>query len=214
VHELVTVFGILVILAGLVLANSQLRRESLKEKYDRYRRELEQKRGTMGLQLIKWDLLRKTRGNVRSGPTFDKALLPYQDQLVDLMGFMVPIAQFVDMTEFLVLPVPIQCYFCEAPPMRDVVLVHMDEGKETPLVNEPVVVSGILHLNQGPGTKFFYTIKKADVNAGEVGKSLTRKEVPVEHRIPQHIQNGEELLEGVELPTSEAPAPSPIPMGQ
>jgi hypothetical protein len=46
--------------------------------------------------------------------------------------------------------------------MRDVVLVQMEKDKTVDIVTEPVVVSGTLALNEGPGTKFFYVVKDAN----------------------------------------------------
>ncbi|MBI4560052.1 MAG: DUF3299 domain-containing protein [Candidatus Hydrogenedentes bacterium] len=214
--EMVTLVGIVVILAGLVFANTQLRRGTLKEKMEKTRRFHEDNRIQIGLDTLQWDLLRKTRGTYRSGPTFPEDLMPRKDSQVTVIGFMTPIDRFVQMSEFMLLPVPIQCYFCEIPPMRDVMLVQMKDGEEVPLIEEPVSITGRLILNEGPNTKFFYILADAGWEASVTGRNITKKLIAPEHRTPMHIQEGEQLLEGItppgeqtQPPEGEAPSAAP-----
>lgn len=203
-RELAIIVGIVVVLGVLVFANAQVRREDLKERMIKVRQFAEETREVLGMELLKWDLLQKTTGVLRTGPTFHEKLLPYDQTVVTLIGFMVPIYEYRDVTEFLLLPMPLECYFCQRPPMRDVVLVQMREGKRAEVVNEPIMVGGIFQLNQGPGTKFFYAIREADWTAGRAGATLTRKMTPLEHQRARPVE--EELLEGTEPPTA-APRP-------
>lgn len=210
VRELGTVVIVIAILAGVALVNGAMRRGSLADQMDKVRRASEENQKKSGISLLSWELLRKTKGNTRSGPTFAPELLASRDKAVSVVGFMVPAYVFRNMTEFLLLPLPIQCYFCEAPPMRDVVLVQMDEGKGVDLVNEPVLINGALTLNEGPGTKFFYVIKNAERGVAERGGRLTPKNVS-----PEQIQHGVQMREQQEgktveenlLPAQEPPAP-------
>lgn len=199
-RELAVFAGIAVLLAVIVLANSAFQRGNLAERMDRYRRQVEASRKTEGLELLQWPLLRKTTGNMRRGPTFDERLIAMDNARVDIVGFMVPINQFRNMTEFLLLPVPIECYFCQAPPMRDVVVVQMAEGETTNLFREPVLVNGLLTLNHGPGTKFFYVISDARMGPGTKGGTLTQKTVAPQHMLHGQQQPEEELLAPIELP--------------
>ncbi len=199
-RELAVFAGIAVLLAVIVLANSAFQRGNLAERMDRYRRQVEASRKTEGLELLQWPLLRKTTGNMRRGPTFDERLIAMDNARVDIVGFMVPINQFRNMTEFLLLPVPIECYFCQAPPMRDVVVVQMAEGETTNLFREPVLVNGLLTLNHGPGTKFFYVISDARMGPGKKGGTLTQKDVAPQHMLHGQEQPEEELLDPMELP--------------
>ncbi len=200
-RELAVFAGIAVLLAVIVLANSAFQRGSLADRMDRYRRQVEASRKTEGLELLQWPLLRKTTGNMRRGPTFDDRLVAMDGTRVDIVGFMVPINQFRNMTEFILLPVPIECYFCQAPPMRDVVVVQMAEGETTNLFREPVLVNGVLTLNHGPGTKFFYVISDASMGPGKKGGTLTQKDVAPQHMLHGQEQPQEELLAPMEPPT-------------
>ncbi len=194
VRELGTVLAIALLLGGLVVANSELRRGSLVEQMDSWRRSVEAARSEQGLELLDWSLLRRTSGNRASGPTFADELLERDGERVDIVGFMVPIYEFREVSEFLLLPLPLECYFCEEPPMRDVMLVRMREGETANLVQEPVMINGTLTLNQGSNVEFFYTINDAQWGPGEEDGTLTRTEVPLEHRLHEPTQEMERML--------------------
>ena len=204
-RDLSVILGVVAILVAMAMANNFFYRSSLAERMVKYRQQVEQDRRSGGLDLLQWNLLRNTKGTVRSGPTFDPKLVEYDQKRVDLVGFMVPLDTFRQMKEFLLLPMPIECYFCGAPPMRDVMVVQMAEGETTDLFKEPVLINGTLKLNQGPGTKFFYVISGAKMGPGKEGGTLTRKTVEQQHMVhPQ--QSDEPLLQGAEPPK---PVPAP-----
>lgn len=214
VRDLGTIIGIVVILAGIVGVNFYMRLEGLQEKYDKIRRSYEQKATESGTQLLDWELLRKTKGSLRSGPKFDEELRPIAGQTVNLMGFMTPIDQFRNATHFMLLPLPIECYFCQAPPMRDVMLVRMAEGEHVNLVEEPVLISGNLVLNENNGEKFFYTLENASrATMGDTtekryttqhrqeGQTMGRDLLSVDdHAGQQDAPQQEQLLPPVEMP--------------
>ncbi|MCX8064260.1 MAG: DUF3299 domain-containing protein [Candidatus Hydrogenedentes bacterium] len=203
-----TIFaGIVFIISVVALLNNFFYRSSLAERMEKYRTMVERDRKSKGIDLLSWKLLQKTKGNMRTGPTFDEELLKYDKSRIHIVGFMVPLNQFRKMKEFLILPLPIECYFCQAPPMRDVVVVQMAENETTDLYKEPVLINGILNLQKGKGTKFFYIITDARIGPGKEGETLTRKAVAPQHMM--HIQPApqEQLLEGVESPSSPPPSP-------
>lgn len=203
-RELITIGGVLIIVVGLVVANAELRRKGSKERWIGIRQDSEAERVEAGQQLLSWSDVCDTTGTYRSGPTFSNDLQVYRDKLVNLVGFMVPLEQFRQMTEFLLLPMPIQCYFCESPPMRDVVLVKMRPEEAVELVYEPILVSGMLRLYEGEKVPFFYSIEEAGREPGEMGGTLTRKEVPMEHMMDMQSNKYEDvLLEGEKPPTGE-----------
>jgi hypothetical protein len=210
VRDLGTLAGIAVILAGVVGLNIYMRLDGLKQKYDRIRRGVEAQRMKAGVELLDWELLRKTKGSLRSGPKFDEALLARvtDGRSVNLVGFMTPIDQFKDIDRFMLLPLPIQCYFCEMPPIRDVMLVRMAKGEEVASIYEdPVMISGELCLNEGPRQKFFYSIEGAALQSGRTGANMKPRSISKEHR-QQGYTLGGELLEGTEKHT---PQSGPMP---
>lgn len=188
--------GIVIVLGGVAFVNYNVRRGDLAEIMDRKRRQVENMRESKGLELLKWSLLRETKGTYRSGPKFDDHLMAKNGQKVDIVGFMVPLEQFRQVSEFLLLPLPLECYFCRRPPMRDVMLVRLDPNhRKVDIYEEPVIVNGDLTLNEGPKQKFFYTLANAKMGPGNPEDDLTRRKIPEEHMVPQH-DNPEDLLEG------------------
>lgn len=198
-----TIFaGVVFFISVIALLNNFFYRSSLAERMEKYRTMVEKDRRSKGIDLLSWKLLQRTKGNMRTGPTFDEELLKYDNTRVHIVGFMVPLNQFRKMKEFLLLPLPIECYFCQAPPMRDVIVVQMAENETTDLYREPVLINGVLNLQKGRGVKFFYIITDARIGPAKEGGSLTRKTVAPQHMM--HIQPApqEQLLEGIEPPTS------------
>jgi len=206
VREIGTVFGIVVILAAVVFFNGYMRRGSLSQYFEEVRRTAEAAQAGQGVPLLRWELLRKTSGNLKSGPKFAQDLVDIRNAEINLIGFMVPLQEFRQVKEFLLLPLPVQCYFCEAPPMRDVMLVQMAQDEKTDIVNEPVIVNGILSLNEGPGTKFFYVLKDASRDAAKKGEKLTAKNIRPEaiQHIKDQNQSEPQLLPGYDTPTAPA----------
>lgn len=200
-RDLSVFVGVVLIISIIALTNNFFERSSLAEKMEKYRQAVENERTKKGIDIISWKVLQKTKGNMRTGPTFDENLLPYDKQRVHIVGFMVPLNEFRKIKEFLLLPLPIECYFCQAPPMRDVIIVQMAENETTELYREPVLLNGILNLQKGKGVKFFYILTDAHIGPAKEGGSLTKKEVQPQHMM--HVQPApqEQLLEGVETPS-------------
>ncbi|HOZ49470.1 MAG TPA: FKBP-type peptidyl-prolyl cis-trans isomerase [Candidatus Hydrogenedentes bacterium] len=210
IRDLGTIGIIILILCSVVVLNYLTRQKSLKERMIEWRKQIEEHRETKGLDLLPWSLLERTKGSVKRGPTFAAELLLWDNKLVDLVGFMVPSEDFRKMKEFLLLPMPIACYFCQAPPPRDIILVQMEEGTLADLYNEPILLHGRLVLNQGPDTKFFYTIKDAGFGPGEKDIKLTLKSMSDEHaahyraaKLAEEMAK-EKLIEGEAPPSAES----------
>ncbi|HOV61990.1 MAG TPA: DUF3299 domain-containing protein [Candidatus Hydrogenedentes bacterium] len=193
-RDLLTLAGIIAVLAAIVLINGYMRREGLTAQYEKLRIALEEKIRGGGYTVIGWSEMHKVRGNRFTGPTFPPSLKEVDGKLVNICGFMSPINQFRNVTEFMLLPVPITCYFCDAPPMRDV--IHVKLNKPANLVNEPVVIGGRLRLHEGAKQMFFYSIEDARWNEPVKGEETTEKFVDQTHRT--HLVEGfRQLREGM-----------------
>ncbi len=200
-RDLTIFVGVVFVISVVALTNNFLERSNLAERSEKWRQMVEKERKNKGIDIISWKILQKTKGNMRTGPTFDEALLKYDKQKVHIVGFMVPLNEFRNIKEFLLLPLPIECYFCQAPPMRDVIIVQMTEKETTNLYREPVLINGVLNLQKGKGVKFFYIISDARLGPAKEGGSLTVKTVQPQHMM--HVQQApqEQLLEGIETPS-------------
>jgi len=185
-RDLVVVAGIVAILATIVVINYYLQTGDLYKKYDNMRRQLEAQRQGQGLDLVDWDVIRSTRGRLMTGGQFTDELKAMDGKHIDIIGFMTPLNEFRNIEQFILLPVPIECYFCNLPPARDVILVEMAKGNEVDFIHaDPVLVNGHFNVHEGRA-KFFYSITDAALGPGDPAKPPERKYIREEHMQPEH----------------------------
>lgn len=196
-RDLMMLFSLIFVIGVVAFANYQFNRTDLAKRMNALRMEKEKGERDKGYTVIDWKHITETKGSARSGPTFVEELKKQNGKQINIVGFMQPLNQFRDMTEFILLPLPIECYFCRIPPISHVVIVQMAEGEATNLFKEPVVLNGTLKLGEGPGTKYFYTI--ADAKLGP-DQTLTQRYMKEEHMTPGH-DTQTELQQGFEPPT-------------
>ena len=185
-RDLSVIAGVVVILALIIFMNYNVGRTALAKKKDLERRGFEDARQSEGMEILKWHHMRDTEGSLRSGPTFSEDLKKWNNKQVNVIGFMVPENEFREMKEFMLLPLPLECYFCNRPPVKDVMVVHMEEGTTTNPYEQAVMINGVLRLHEGPNQTSFYSIEHAALEAAEKGARLQRRYIPPEHMVPQH----------------------------
>lgn len=209
IRDLGTLAGVLIILGGVVAANTYMRLDSLKEKWVKIRKAMEQHRREEGVQLLEWDMLHQVKGTFRSGPRYTPEVEAAADHAANIVGFMAPITQFRKVNEFMLLPMPIQCYFCEAPPMRDVIHIKLNENQQVDLVNEPVLVGGLFKLHPEQGEPFFYSLEQARWGEAVTDEDFSIQEVAEETR-QHHLQEFGEMMDG-EAADDTLYAPEEVP---
>jgi hypothetical protein len=197
-RDLIAALGVVVVLIGVWLVNDTFNRGALAAQKDKERRHWEGERRRSGMEVLRWEYMRDTAGSLRSGPTFSEELKQWENKQVNVIGFMVPENEFRDIKEFMLLPLPIECYFCKRPPMHDVMHVVMEEGTSTNLWEQPVLINGVLRLHPGPNDKYFYTIEHAALASAEEGATLQRRYIDPEHMLPQHNEEVK-LEQGIDL---------------
>ncbi|MBP8131871.1 MAG: DUF3299 domain-containing protein [Candidatus Hydrogenedentes bacterium] len=204
-RDLAILASIILILLVALFANYMFSLGRSVEHYTRVRLQAEEERAARGYKLLNWKLVRETSWSRRDGPGFKEDLKARNGTPIDIVGFMVAIDRYRDMTDFLLLPLPIECYFCQMPPREDVVLVQMAEGTTTNRFKEPVLISGTLKLQEGSDAKFFYVIEDAVLTAGKEDGPLTEQRIDTRHFTPDHMQEKAQpdLVEGYEPPSSQ-----------
>lgn len=208
-RDLGVLAGVAIVLAGVFIFNMNFGRSDLVERMDAARRAVEQKREARGLPLMKWELIRQTKGNIAIAPTYPEELKAFEGKYVDIVGFTIALNQYRNMTEFMLLPLPLECYFCQIPPMKDQMLVTMAEGETANLYKDPVVIHGRFRLRQGDDEKFFYVLEDARMGAGDPDKvvdDLEKKHMKQEHMQPQHENTGDLLPPSDLFSDEDAPA--------
>lgn len=180
-RDLAVLLGAIVIVAAVAVANTQLGRANLAKEFTELRKRLESERQEDNL--LKWDIVTDTRGSLRNGGKFPEELKFYDGQEAYIIGFMTPLEQFRDVTEFMLLPMPLECYFCAMPPERDVMYVYLKEGETAPIYKEPVLLRGTFTLHEGPNQQYFYSMADATFEAALDGGELTERRIGIEHMI-------------------------------
>lgn len=189
-RDLTVILGVIVILAIVIVVNYGTNVAKLASKFEAIRTKVEEQASAKGIEFLSWKLMRATTGSLSAGGKFVPELEAVDGQHVNIIGFMVPFEQFNHMTEFLVLPLPLQCYFCQIPPARDVMYVRMKEGTDTKLYDNVMRISGTIKLHKEAGTKFYYSLENAEVDfADSAPKQATT--VKQEHTIPSHNNTGD-----------------------
>ncbi|MCK5861316.1 MAG: DUF3299 domain-containing protein [Candidatus Hydrogenedentes bacterium] len=191
-RDLMTLVGLVVIVASVVGINGYLRREGLRAGYEKMRALVENQHRSEGVTLVEWKELHQVTGRRKTGAIFPDSLKEKDDRLVNIVGFMSPIDQFRNVTEFMLLPVPLVCYFCDAPPMRDIIHVKLKEPAN--MVNEPVLIGGRLQLHEGASPLFFYSIENALWNEAVEDEEATEQITGKDHRL--HLMEGFGELRG------------------
>jgi hypothetical protein len=181
-RDLTILVGAIAIIGITAFVNTQLRRGNLAEKYEALREQFETEQAALDSNFLKWELLRATKGRLRAGGKFTEEIKKYDGQRVAMYGFQVPSEDYRDVSEFLLLPIPLECYYCSMPPPRDVLHVQMAAGLTTSIYNEPVLLNGVFTLNEGPDQKFFYQM--TDTTLVELdGGELTKKRIQLQHML-------------------------------
>lgn len=197
-RDLIAIGGVVVVIAALFVLNYTFDLGAKVEKFDKIRKAAESEREKEGMDLLKWRYMRDTEGNLRSGATFTDELKKFNNTQVNLVGFMVPEYEFRNVKEFILLPLPIECYFCKRPPVHDVMMIQMEENTTTKIFEGPILVNGVFRLHEGPKQKYFYTIDHAALESAEKGGQLKTRYINPDHMLPQHTQDVT-LDEGIEI---------------
>ena len=179
-RDLSIFFGALVVIGMLAGLNTQFGRVGMRAEFEKLLLQLEAKEVEKGDLLLEWKYLRKTKGSLKRGGKYADEVLARDGDVTNIIGFMVPQNEFRDVTEFLLLPIPLECYFCSMPPTKDVMLVRMAPGVTTSINIDPVILNGRLKVNQGPGQKFFYEMEHVTLGVAD-GSELSPKRLKLEH---------------------------------
>lgn len=153
--------------------------------------------------LLTWELLRQTKGSLKTGPQFPEDLAVRDGQEVTMVGYMAPFDQYEAVDRCVLVPSSIQCIVCQCPPSRDQMLVQLDRPAE--LLASPVVVNGKLTLHPGKENAYFYSVSEAAVSPGFEDQDPVPMIVRKEHRHSPEIQ-GPAANEPIRIPPTGAVA--------
>lgn len=94
-------------------------------------------------------------------PIFSPEISVYQNQKVDIMGYMFPLEAGDAQSDFLIGPYPLSCpYHYHTPPAM---IVEVLASAPIPFSYEPITLSGTLSLDYNEETGVFYYLKDAHI---------------------------------------------------
>ena len=113
---------------------------------------------------VPWGVFLQTTVDRRYRPTFTKYLEELEGCKVSLTGFMHPVTDDLEAAVFLIVEMPVGCWYCEMPEVTGIVLVEMAGDKSVPLTRNVLQVTGRLRLNRTDPEDFFFIIEQAEAS--------------------------------------------------
>ncbi len=81
---------------------------------------------------------------------------------VEMAGFMMPLTQTKDITEFLLMPALFGCCYGSAPTVNHIVLVKITRGGTTDFVSGPISVRGVFHAGEARENGYLVSLYRLD----------------------------------------------------
>jgi hypothetical protein len=116
---------------------------------------------------LPWPVLAETTFDSKSRPTFLDYLKKLDGKSVSLTGFMQPIGDQFEVSEFLLIEYPVGCWFCETPPLTGMVFVELPSGTSLTIKRGLVKIEGKLKLNSTDPEDFLFSLKDARVGEAD-----------------------------------------------
>jgi hypothetical protein len=116
-----------------------------------------------GVNAIPWSVVTDTNLDRQYRPTFPSYLKELDGKRVQLIGFMQPLGDDLQMSSFLFIEYPVGCWYCEAPETTGIILVELPAGKTRRFTRGQVRVTGQLTLNGTDPENFLYLLRDATV---------------------------------------------------
>ena len=114
-----------------------------------------------GVNYLPWTVLADTVVERDFHPTFPRYLLDLDGKTVSLTGFIQPLNEELDLSQFMFIEYPIGCWYCEMPELNSIVFVELTAGKTFSNTKTLVKVTGTLTLNKTDPENFLYTLEGA-----------------------------------------------------
>jgi hypothetical protein len=114
-----------------------------------------------GVNALPWAVVAETSVDRNYRPTYPRYLKELAGKQVQLVGYMQPLGEGVDVASFLLIENPVGCWYCEMPELTGMVLVELPPGKSRSVTRGAVRVTGRLALNPGDPESFLYTLEEA-----------------------------------------------------
>lgn len=190
--KLVTLAGVIVVILGIAAFNQWYRLYRITDLHTQMAKNVRQGLIDRGIRPVSWELLGQTKGEFESVPEYPPAVKELAGQTATVAGYGIPLTgassathqhasmlplpppvlelflghshakTFQGVTELILTPLPLECYWKEVPPLNQAIYVRTANPIEFG-DGAAIAVTGTLELREQDGPKFFYVLQDAEL---------------------------------------------------
>lgn len=130
---------------------------------------------------ITFNDLREYRFSRKANNPIPEKLKALQGKEVSLAGYMIPMSEALDVTEFMLVQMPFfGCCYSVPPEPNETVMVKMQKGKTTPYVYSPIRVTGLFKIQETKIDGFAVSIY--EIEASQVKETDPKDKDVIQHQ--------------------------------
>lgn len=130
---------------------------------------------------ITFNDLREYRFSRRASNPIPEKLKALQGKEVNIAGYMIPMSEALDVTEFMLVQIPFfGCCYSVPPEPNETVMVKMQKGKSTPYVYAPIRVTGTFKIQETKIDGFVVSVY--EIEASQVKEADPNDKDVVQHQ--------------------------------
>lgn len=138
---------------------------------------------------ITFNDLREYRFSRKANNPIPEKLKALQGKQVSLAGYMIPMSEALDVTEFMLVQMPFfGCCYSVPPEPNETVMVKMQKGKSTPYVYSPIRITGVFKIQETKIDGFVVSIY--EIEASEVKETDPKDKDVIQHQAGTPIPDG------------------------
>ncbi|MFQ3598457.1 MAG: DUF3299 domain-containing protein [Chloroherpetonaceae bacterium] len=130
---------------------------------------------------ITFNDLREYRFSRKANNPIPEKLKALQGKEVSLAGYMIPMSEALDVTEFMLVQMPFfGCCYSVPPEPNETVMVKMQKGKSTPYVYTPIRVTGTFKIQETKIDGFVVSVY--EIEASQVKETDPKDKDVIQHQ--------------------------------
>ncbi len=138
---------------------------------------------------ITFNDLREYRFSRKANNPIPEKLKALQGKEVSLAGYMIPMSEALDVTEFMLVQMPFfGCCYSVPPEPNETVMVKMQKGKSTPYVYSPIRVTGTFKIQETKIDGFVVSVY--EIEASQVKETDPKDKDVIQHQAGTPMPSG------------------------
>ncbi len=130
---------------------------------------------------ITFNDLREYRFSRKANNPIPEKLKALQGKTVNIAGYMIPMSEALDVTEFMLVQMPFfGCCYSVPPEPNETVMVKMQKGKSTPYVYSPIRVTGVFKIQETKIDGFVVSVY--EIEASQVKETDPKDKDVIQHQ--------------------------------